>query len=104
VASVCCKVGGVDKDDLGLEKIRPDATLEVSCNPADQARLLDEAGSELTILLGLCVGHDSIVSRVSRAPVTTLVAKDRVLAHNPIGAVTCPYVRRRVVEDLADPR
>lgn len=29
------------------------------------------------------------------APVTTLVAKDRVLGHNPVASVTCPYVGKR---------
>jgi len=34
----------------------------------------------------------------SKAPVTTLIAKDRVLAHNPIGAVYCQYVQRSRVD------
>jgi uncharacterized metal-binding protein len=96
VASVCCKAGGVDKADLGLEQIRPDAELEVSCNPVAQARLLNEAGTDLNVVCGLCVGHDALFAMHSEAPVTTLVAKDRVLAHNPLGAVYCPYVRRRL--------
>ena len=37
--------------------------------------------------MGLCVGHDSLFFRYSTAPVTVLVTKDRVLAHNPIGAL-----------------
>jgi uncharacterized metal-binding protein len=49
----------------------------------------------LNIICGLCVGHDAIFSLHSEAPVTTLIAKDRVLAHNPIGAVYNQYVRRR---------
>ena len=94
VVSVCCKTGGVDKADLGLEQIRPDADLEVSCNPVAQARLMNDAGTDLNVVCGLCVGHDAIFGRLSEAPVTTLVAKDRVLAHNPLGAVYCQYVRR----------
>jgi uncharacterized metal-binding protein len=35
----------------------------------------------------------------SDAPVTTLVAKDRVLAHNPVGAIYCRYVRRELLGD-----
>ena len=46
-----------------------------------------EAGTDLNVLCGLCVGHDAVFSIVSQAPVTTLIAKDRVLAHNPIGAL-----------------
>jgi len=98
VISVCCKLSGIDKETFDLEQIKPDAT-EVMCNPAGQADLLNRAGTELNIICGLCVGHDAIFSMVSRAPVTTFVAKDRVLAHNPIGAVYCRYVRRRMAAD-----
>ena len=40
-----------------------------------------------TFVLGLCVGHDSLFFRHSKGLATTLVAKDRVLAHNPVGAL-----------------
>ena len=52
-----------------------------------QARLLNEAGCELNVVLGLCVGHDSLFFKESHGLATTLVAKDRVLAHNPVGAL-----------------
>jgi len=93
VVSVCCKVSGIEKEEFGLERIRPSGR-EVMCNPAGQADLLNRASTELNIICGLCVGHDAIFAMRSDAPVTTLVAKDRVLAHNPLGAVYCPYVRR----------
>jgi uncharacterized metal-binding protein len=89
VASVACKNGGVPKEALGVtdaQKIRP-GTHESMCNPLSQAELLNRAGCELNIVLGLCVGHDSLFFRHSRGLATTLVAKDRVLAHNPIGAL-----------------
>ena len=89
VASVACKNGGVAKESLGLsesEKIRP-GQYEPMCNPISQAELLNRAGCELNIVLGLCVGHDSLFFRHSEGLATTLVAKDRVLAHNPIGAL-----------------
>lgn len=95
VISVCCKVSGVNKRCLKLEQIDGDAPDEVMCNPAGQAGLLNGAGTELNVLCGLCVGHDAIFSLVCQAPCTTLIAKDRVLAHNPIGAVYSPYIRRR---------
>lgn len=102
VLSVCCKVSGISKERLALEQIRPEAA-EVTCNPAGQADLLNRAGSELNILCGLCVGHDALFTMHSKAPVTTLIAKDRVLAHNPIGAVYCSYVRRKV-ESPVEPK
>ena len=89
VASAACKSGGVPKEALGVrdqEKIHP-GTHESMCNPIAQAELLNRAGSELNIVLGLCVGHDSLFFRHSKGLATTLVAKDRVLAHNPVGAL-----------------
>lgn len=89
VASAACKNGGVAKEDLGLtdaQKIRP-GTYEAMCNPISQAELLNRAGCEFNIVLGLCVGHDSLFFRHSQGLATTLVAKDRVLAHNPVGAL-----------------
>jgi uncharacterized metal-binding protein len=94
VVSVCCKTGGIAKSELKLEQICPEQYTEVMCNPAGQAALLNEAGTELNILCGLCVGHDAVFARLSSAPVTTLIAKDRVLAHNPVGAVYSRYLRR----------
>jgi len=93
VVSVCCKVCGIDKKDFGLLQILPE-NYEVMCNPVGQAQLLNDAGAELNVLCGLCVGHDAIFSKVSEAPVTTLIAKDRMLAHNPAAAIYCRYIRR----------
>jgi uncharacterized metal-binding protein len=89
VASVACKTGGVAKEDIGLEdreKIRPGGH-ESMCNPIAQAELLNRAGCDFNVVMGLCIGHDSLFFKHSQAPATTLVAKDRVLAHNPIGAL-----------------
>jgi uncharacterized metal-binding protein len=99
VTSICCKVCGITKADLGLDRIAPDNDQEVMCNPAGQATVLNEAGTEFNILCGLCVGHDAIFNMVSRAPVTTLIVKDRVLAHNPIGAVYSQYIRRTMLPE-----
>ena len=59
------------------------------CNPIAQAELLNSQDTQFNICLGLCVGHDSLFYQYSKALVTTLVVKDRVLAHNPAGAVYC---------------
>jgi len=98
VYSVCCKACAIDKKDFGLEQIDPDR-FEVICNSAGQADLLNRAGSELNIVCGLCVGHDAVFSAASEAPVVTFIAKDRVLAHNPAGAVYCQYVRKNLLEE-----
>lgn len=87
--SVCCKAGSIDKLALGIEesfKVRP-GTFEPACNPIAQARLLNQAGCEMNIIVGLCVGHDMLFAKYSSAPVTTLVVKDRVTGHNPVAVL-----------------
>ena len=101
VISVCCKVCGIDKKDFDLPQISSESQ-EVMCNPAGQAELLNHAESELNIICGLCVGHDAIFAKVSDAPVTTLIAKDRLLAHNPVGAVYCQYIRKQFSGNSTD--
>jgi uncharacterized metal-binding protein len=97
VASVCCKVCGIDKKYFDLQQISTE-DYEVMCNPAGQAQMLNDAETQLNILCGLCVGHDAIFAKVSNAPVTTLIAKDRVLAHNPAGAIYSRYIRKHFEE------
>ncbi len=90
VVSVACKAGRIPKSELGLSKAEHvDATIDVEtmCNPVFQAEVVNDSGVELNILLGLCVGHDSLFIMHAKAPVTVLAVKDRVLAHNPLGAV-----------------
>ncbi len=87
--SVCCKSGSIDKRELGLteeDKVRPN-TFEPVCNPVAQARLLNNAKTDMNIIVGLCVGHDMLFSKHSKAPVTTLVVKDRVTGHNPVSVL-----------------
>ena len=98
VFSTCCKVGVIPKDDIGLQdadKICP-GEFEALCNPIGQAELLKAAGTELNIVVGLCVGHDSMFFRHSAAPATVLVAKDRVTGHNPVAVLytSHSYYRR----------
>lgn len=57
------------------------------CNPIGQAKLLNDRKTDLNIILGLCVGHDSLFIKYSDAPITVLAAKDRVLGHNPLAAI-----------------
>jgi len=93
VASLVCKTGGFPKEDLGLkddEKVNP-GNFEPICNPIGQAELLNEANTDFNIILGLCVGHDSLLIKYLEAPVTTFAVKDRALGHNPIMAIYCDY-------------
>lgn len=95
VYSVCCKVCGMNKDILELEQIHSDKR-ETMCNPKMQAKALADAGTELNFSIGLCVGHDILFTKSSTVPVSCLVVKDRVLAHNPLGAVYSGYWRRKL--------
>ncbi|NEX11862.1 MAG: hypothetical protein C1942_04075 [Prosthecochloris sp.] len=100
--AVLCKVGSVDKSGIGIEdalKIKPDC-FEALCNPLLQAKRLYEWRSELNVVIGLCVGHDALFSKHSEALVTTLIVKDRVLAHNPAAALyTSHSYYQRVMEE-----
>jgi len=95
VCSAMCKICGVSKDELKLKKIGK-REIEVMCNPATQAKVLNEAGCELNLVLGLCVGHDVLFTKHSNAPVSTIAVKDRVLGHNPLAALYSSYWRRRL--------
>jgi uncharacterized metal-binding protein len=59
----------------------------MTCNPVAQAELLNREGVEFALVLGQCVGHDAATFRHFEAPAACLVAKDRVLAHNPVAAL-----------------
>lgn len=89
VLSIVCKVGRVEKECLGLtdeQKIRP-GEFESMCHPVLQAKIANHHHSQFNILLGLCVGHDSLFFKYSSAPCTVLAVKDRLLGHNPLAAI-----------------
>lgn len=90
---VCCKVGGLDKLEIGIaedEKVRM-LTHETICNNIGQALILNEVGTDLNCIVGLCVGHDIAFTQYSKAPVTTLIVKDRRTGHNPAVALYNAY-------------
>jgi uncharacterized metal-binding protein len=94
VASVLCKCGGVDKTKLQVakkHKIGDPLKFEASCNPVLQAELLNSAQTDINVIVGLCLGHDMLFTMNSKAPVTTLIVKDRLLGHNPVIALYSNY-------------
>ena len=95
VISVCCKVCGINKEELGTSSI-VEGRYEAICNPFAQAELLDGEGSEMNVIVGLCVGHDMLFTKHSKAPVTTLVTKDRVLGHNPVVSLSNRYYQKKM--------
>jgi len=89
VVSVVCKVGRIPKETIGLrddQKISV-GKFEAMCNPILQASILNDEKTDFNILLGLCVGHDSLFFKYAKAPCTVLAVKDRVLGHNPLAAI-----------------
>ncbi len=89
VVSAACKAGRIPKERLGLgrdQQLDPE-TDEAMCNPVLQAMILNRAETDFNVLLGLCVGHDSLFLKYAEAPCTVLAVKDRVLGHNPLAAV-----------------
>jgi uncharacterized metal-binding protein len=87
IVSVMCKIGGKDKTCLGLapdEKINKNSTHESMCNPIGQAAILNREKTEFNLVLGLCVGHDSLFLKHSDALCTVIAVKDRVTGHNPL--------------------
>ena len=89
VVSAGCKVGAIPKERIGVrdeEKIAI-GHFEPMCNPVMQALVLNDEKTEFNVLVGLCVGHDSLFLKYAEAPCTVLAVKDRVLGHNPLAAV-----------------
>jgi uncharacterized metal-binding protein len=89
VVSVVCSVGRTPKETIGIqeeEKIHI-GQFEPMCSPIAQAKILNAEKTDFNILVGLCVGHDSFFFKYSEALCTVLVAKDRVLGHNPAAAL-----------------
>jgi len=99
VISVCCMCGAMSSDDVNLpdeDKIMP-GYRQPMCNPIGQAAILEAEGVDLHILLGLCVGDDTLFIKHAKAPVTVFAVKDRVLAHNPLGALyTSKHIYTRI--------
>jgi len=89
VVSVVCKAGRALKEilDISPEDFVMPPLKEPMCNPVYQAKLLNAEKTELNVLLGLCVGHDSLFFKYADAFTTVLAVKDRVTGHNPLAPV-----------------
>ncbi|MFC2007405.1 DUF1847 domain-containing protein [Chloroflexota bacterium] len=90
VVSVCCKCGFITKETIGFkdeQKMSESGTAKLICNPISQAEILNGEGTDFNIVVGLCVGHDSLFLKYAQAPTTVLIVKDRVFGHNPVAAL-----------------
>jgi len=89
VVAVSCKVGGVPKEKIGVrdeEKIRI-GEFEPMCNPITQAKILNQAKTDFNVMVGLCIGHDSLFLKYIEGLTTVFAVKDRVTGHNPMAAL-----------------
>ena len=93
VFSANCKICGIKKSEMRPGTKVSEKKVRISCNPIGQAETLNQKKTDLNINLGLCLGHDILFTEHSRAPVTTLAVKDRVLGHNPLGAIYSRFYR-----------
>lgn len=78
VHTVNCKYGKVPASEI----LEDETARGTSCNPAGQAKFLEENNTELNVSFGLCMGHDMLFNMKSKAPTTTLIVKDREHKHN----------------------
>ena len=93
VFSAGCQIGRSSATDRGLPHLEayPDNS---TCNPIAQAEILNKAQTQLNFIIGLCMGHDILFTRYSRAPVSTLIVKDRLMGNNPAAAIYGWHARR----------
>jgi len=90
VVSVQCKTGAVPKEKIGIpsdKKIAEPEDWETMCNPIAQAMIINHADVDMAIMLGLCIGHDTMFIKYCNVPLTVLAVKDRVFGHNPLAAL-----------------
>lgn len=80
---VSCTVDGVKEFQIDPSKEEE----SVSCNPLGQANVLNQSAAELTILMGLCLGHDILFQKQLNMDFTTWLVKDRVTKHRPLDAL-----------------
>lgn len=80
---VSCTTGGFKQSEVN-EKSKIE---KVSCNPLAQAEQINNEEVDLTITIGLCLGHDILFQKQIKSACTTLIVKDRVHNHNPINAL-----------------
>lgn len=105
VFSAMCKVGSMSKTgQIGLAPEYTSVSGDVMCNPILQAQELMHHQVDLAIMMGLCVGHDTLFYQYYKGPITTLVVKDRVLGNNPVQALylTRSYYKRLLARPVVE--
>ena len=85
VFTVSCQIGRVSAESRGIPEVKD--CVRSWCNPIAQAEILNSNDTQLNFAVGLCMGHDILFTQYSKAPVSTLIVKDRVTGNNPAAAL-----------------
>jgi len=85
VITAGCQIGRVNAESRGVPEVKD--CVRSACNPIAQAEILNREDTQLNFVLGLCMGHDILFNQYSKAPVSTLIVKDRVTGNNPAAAL-----------------
>jgi len=80
VSAVSCSVGGLKQSEVNTKS----CIHKVACNPLGQAEQLNSEEVDLTLIVGICMGHDILLNRNLKMDFTTLVVKDRKYNHAPL--------------------
>ncbi len=94
ICSAVCTCGAIDKSVLNIPshyRLKKEDDFEAACNPLLQAEVLNISETDFNIIVGLCIGHDMLFTQNSKAPVTTLIVKDRFTGHNPVISLYTQY-------------
>jgi len=109
VASVSCEAGALSVEQVGIGKDEKFAGSAYNnrlapCSGIVQAKILNAEETDFNVVIGLCVGQDYLFFKYSDVPGTVLVAKDRVLGHNPVAALhqSKAYYHRLLRSDMED--
>ena len=63
--------------------------------------VMNRSNVDMAVMLGLCLGHDTLFIKYCRVPMTVIAVKDRVFGHNPLAALylSGPLLRQAYGED-----
>ncbi len=101
VVTVGCMIGAAKPQDTGI----PDdlvTGLGIACNPLAQAKIMNQEGTQLNYIYGLCVGHDTLFIQHSEAPVTYVATKDAVTGDNASAALKSAVLRLKLAMTYQD--
>jgi len=92
VSSVSCEAGALSVEQVGIGRDETFAGAShnnrlAPCSGIVQAKVLNAEETDFNVVMGLCVGQDYLFFKYSDVPGTVLIAKDRVLGHNPVAAL-----------------